>query len=493
MADRPRHFVRIKTWRENPKRFLHEELKMTLDRWQEDACEPCGGEWNPRRRLALRACTGPGKSALLAGLGWHRLACFGELGEHPKGAALSGEGRDNLRDNLWSELGKWRDRSEFLKAAFEFTGQRIHAKDHSETWFLSARSYPKDANAQAIGSALSGLHSRFPFLLLDEVGNMPIAVGQKASQIFTGNPKDALIAAAGNPTSPDGLLYEICVKQAHLWRVITITADPDDPKRTPRVDIEHAREMIKLYGRENPWVMATILGQFPAQGFNKLLSLQEVEAAVARHHNEEDYKFSQKRIGIDCARFGDDRTPLFPRQGLAAFTPVVMRGARGHEIAARLAVAKEKWDSELEIFDDTGGWASSAIDYYEQAGYTATSVNSSSTKTFDPRMFNRRAEMLWAMAEWVKKGGSLPDEPELPAELVEPSYTFKDGRLLIEPKEIIKKRLGRSPDLADALGLTFALPDAPGKLAIPFTRRSGRLKHDYNPLEGADYNPLERD
>src|SRR2546430_1424228 len=91
---------RIRRWRENPKAFLHEELKMTLDAWQEEACEPCGGTTpNPRRRLALKACTGPGKSALEAGLGLHRLACFGEVGEHPKGAALSGEGRDNLMDN----------------------------------------------------------------------------------------------------------------------------------------------------------------------------------------------------------------------------------------------------------------------------------------------------------------------------------------------------------------------------------------------------------
>jgi hypothetical protein len=54
--------------------------------------------------------------------------------------------------------------------------------------------------------------------------------------------------------------------------VVSITADPDDPKRTPRVDIEWAREQIKLYGRENPWVMAYILGLFPPGSINALLS-----------------------------------------------------------------------------------------------------------------------------------------------------------------------------------------------------------------------------
>ena len=62
----------------------------------------------------------------------------------------------------------------------------------------------------AIGKALSGLHSQFPFILLDETGGMPVAVGKAARQIFTGNPADALIAQAGNPTDLNGLLYESC-------------------------------------------------------------------------------------------------------------------------------------------------------------------------------------------------------------------------------------------------------------------------------------------
>src|SRR5690606_40327422 len=93
---------------------------------------------------------------------------------------------------------------------FTWTKERIYANDHPETWFLSARSFAKDADAEAIGRALSGLHSKYPFILLDETGEMPVAVGKAAQQIFTGSPVDALIAQAGNPTSPSGLLYESC-------------------------------------------------------------------------------------------------------------------------------------------------------------------------------------------------------------------------------------------------------------------------------------------
>lgn len=172
-----------------------------------------------------------------------------------------------------------------------------------ETWFLSARSYARDADSAAIGRALSGLHGQFPFVLLDETGDMPEAVGKTAQQIFTGNPTDALIAQAGNPTSTNGLLYATC--SAGGWNVITITADPDDPKRTPRVSVEHAREMIETYGRDNPWVMATILGLFPPSGFASLLGIEDVKAAMDRHYTEQDYDFAARILGIDVAREGD--------------------------------------------------------------------------------------------------------------------------------------------------------------------------------------------
>lgn len=476
--------ARIKHWRENPAQFVHDIFGVDPDAWQVDALNAIGGLPNPRRRLGMRACTGPGKSTVLAWIGWHRLFCFADRGEHPKGAAISGEGRDNLRDNLWAELSKWQQRSEILKSVFTWTKEQIFAKDHAETWFLSARSYAKDADAEAIGRSLSGLHSRFPFALLDETGDMPLAVGQKAEQIFTGGVVDGLIAAAGNPTSTTGLLYHICVAARGQWAIITITSDPDDPKRTPRVDIEHAREQIRLYGRDNPWVMATILGEFPKVGFNTLLSLDQVELAMSKHFREDAYNWSQKRLGIDVARFGDDRTVIFPRQGLAAFKPVEMRNARTNEIAARVSQAKTRWNSELELVDGSGGYGAGVIDALIQAGYSPLEINFSGA-AIDPRYFNKRSEMWFEMAEWVKRGGALPKQPELVRELTSPTYTFQNGKLRLEEKDQIKRRLGFSPDYADALVLTFALPDMPATYRHPgiISDGAGGLVSDYDPMD----------
>jgi len=473
---------KIREWRHSPLQFVRELFKTEPDEWQKDALDSAGGEISARRRLGMRACTGPGKSTVLAWIGWQRLLCFGDIGLHPKGIALSGQGRDNLRDNLWSELAKWRARAEILSAAFDMNQDVIRARDHKETWFLSARSYAKDANAEAIGQSLSGLHSPYPFVLLDEIGDMPLTVGQKATQIFTGGTVDGLIAVAGNPTSTSGLLYHICTSERELWKIITITADPDDPKRTPRVDIEHAREQIRINGRTNPWVMATILGEFPEQGFNTLLSVAEVELAMNRRAEGDAVSRAQKRLGVDCARFGDDRTVIFPRQGLMAFKPVEMRGARTHEIAARVAMAKSKWDSEAEFVDGSGGYGAGVIDSLIQAGHSPVEVQFGG-KAIDPRYYNKRSEMAFLTANWIKRAGSLPKLPELVKELTAPTYTFQNGKFMLEPKEQIKSRLGFSPDYADALYLTFAWPEMPGRFIFPGQEhQAGKTLHEWDPF-----------
>src|SRR6185312_3926703 len=78
----------------------------------------------------------------------------------------------------------------------------------------------------------------------------------------------------------------------------------------------------------------------------------------------------------------------------------------------------------------------------------------------DPRYDNKRTEMYFELVQWIKNGGALPDIPELVAALSQTTYSFRGDRLLLEPKEQVKARLGYSPDDADALALTFAQPVA---------------------------------
>ncbi len=486
---------RIQQWRLDPVKFVVDVFGVELDAWQIDAMSRLGGDFNPARRLCMKACTGPGKSATLAWMGWHRLLCFAERGEHPKGAALSITA-DNLKDNLWAELAKWQSRSELLRTAFTWTKEKIYANDHPETWFLSARSFAKDANAEAIGRALSGLHSQFPFVLLDETGDMPVSVGRAATQIFTGLPKDAAIIQAGNPTSTNGLLYESCTKASEHWNVITITADPDDPKRTPRVSIEHAREQIRTHGRDNPWVMATILGLFPPTGFNALLGPDDVDASVAREYKESQIMNAPVVLGCDVARQGDDSSAIALRQGRVAFPIRKMRIPDTMVLASQFAAESKERCADAVFVDETGGYGAGVVDAMRQLGHDVIGVQFGS-RASDYRYFNKRSEMYFELAKWVRDGGKLPEDPELKEELCATTFVYQGDKFRIVEKELIKDKIGRSPDKADALALTFAFPVKKRSKYDQF-RSQFDQKQEYDPLERmdriqkkADYDPYK--
>jgi hypothetical protein len=473
---------RIREWRHDPIRFVREMFHAEPDAWQLDVLKMMAKPG--RKRIAMKSCAGPGKTAVLAWAGWHRLLCFATLQEHPKGSAVSITS-DNLRDNLWAELSRWQNESPFLLQAFQWNKERVIARDHPETFFLAAKGWSKMSDPDTIGRTLSGMHSRFPFYLIDESGDIPPNMLRSAEQGLT-SCEDGLIITAGNTTSQIGMLYEVTTRQREHWDVISITADPDDQKRTPRVDIEWARQQIALYGRENPWVMAYVLGQFPPGSINALLSVDEVEASMKRNPVIEAFDWAEKRLGIDVARFGDDRTVIFPRQGICAFPPIVMRHARNSsvsvDIANRVMAKKIEWGSQvggLEFFDDTVGWAHGAVDYLRASGHSPFAVQFDKPSV-NPRYANRRAEMWLTMTEWVKESGCLPDLPELISELTAPTYFFNNGKFQIEAKDQIKKRLGKSPDLADALALTFATADAPAGLRLPGMNRP-KVRKEYDP------------
>lgn len=481
MSDLETAARQIKRWKDDPAFFVHDQFHVEPDLWQLKALREFPSQDPAKLRISLQSCAGPGKSALLAWCGWNFLACYGDTGRHPKGAAVSITA-DNLKDNLWPEFKKWQDRSPFLSQAFTWTKHRIFARHHPETWFISARSWSKTANADEQGRTLSGLHSEYVLVLIDESGNIPTAILKAAEQALS-NCKWGKIMQAGNPTSRDGILYAAATTLRHLWFIIRVTGDPDDPARSKRISIERAREQIATFGRDNAWVMAYILGEFPPTSINHLLGPDDIQKAMQRHLTEDKYSFSQRRLGVDVARFGDDRTVIFPRQGLASFRPVEMRNARSHDIAARVAMAMDKWPGEAIFLDVTGGWGAGVEDALLQGGRPVFPVEFAG-KALDSRYYNKRTEIWFQMADWIKRGAALPYIEQLSRELSTPMYWFDRGKFRLEEKDQIKSRLGFSPDYADGLACTFALPDMPTEIGLPAAMRGyEKMKSDYDPLD----------
>jgi hypothetical protein len=453
--------------------FVREVFKATPDPWQDEVL----AAFPDSQRLAMKACKGPGKSTILAWLAWNFLATR----PHPKIAATSVTS-DNLSDGLWTEMAKWQNRSEFLKQSFTWQKTRIFANDHPETWWMSARTWSKAADAQTQGETLAGLHAEYLLFILDEAGGIPDSV-MSAAEAGLSVGTEMKLLMAGNPTHLEGPLYRACTKERKLWWLAEITGDPDDPMRAPRISKKWAREQIEKYGVDNAWVQVNVFGRFPPASLNSLLGPEEINAAVGRHLREDEYNLSEKRLGIDVARFGDDRTIIAPRQGLCAFPLIEMRNARTNEIASRVAAEKAAFGSHNEFVDDTGGYGAGVIDSMLQGGLSAIPVNFSG-KSDDPRYFNKRAEMWFRMAEWVKRGGALPNDPDLGRELMAPTYSFRNGKFMLEAKDHIKEKLGFSPDKADALALTFAHADGATSphLLVPGNVIRGKAVYDYDPF-----------
>ena len=259
----------------------------------------------------------------------------------------------------------------------------------------------------------------------------------------------------------------------------------DDTGALPLQEIEQARrEMTESQFAQE------FECDFNAAVENALIALPGVKAAMEREAAAGDYLFAPRVLGVDVARAGGDRCALFPRQGLAAFRPqaFVPRNLVGAavlmEVASRVAVAIDRWHPHATFLDSTGIGAGVA-DRLLQLGYQVVGVNFGSA-AIDPRYENKRAEMWWSMADWIADGGCLPSMSELVAELTAPTYSYANARnrRQLESKDDIKERIGLSPDLADALALTFAQPVAiPDESEMLPGAQPGRAA-------GADFNPF---
>ena len=402
----------LAAWQASPAAFVRELFGVAPDKWQEEVLEA----FPHRPRLAMKACKGPGKTAVLAWLAWNFLATRVD----PKIAATSVT-HANLVDNLWSEMSKWQQRSPWLRAHFDWTKERIVCRSRPENWWMSARTWNRTTDRSQQGNTLAGLHADNILFILDESGGIPDAVMATAEAALA-SCVDGHIVQAGNPTHLDGPLWRACTSERRLWHVTEISADPDDPKRSSRVKAEWAKEQIEKYGRDNPWVLVNVFGKFPPGSLNTLIGPDECREATARVYRPEDHARAPRVLGVDVARFGDDASVIFPRQGLVAYPPLKLRNVDGIQGAGAVARKVADWRADAIFVDDTGGWGASWIDNLRLLGHTPIGVGFASRPN-DPRYDNKRTEMYFETVEWIKKGGAIPEVPELIAALSQTTYS----------------------------------------------------------------------
>jgi hypothetical protein len=181
---------------------------------------------------------------------------------------------------------------------------------------------------------------------------------------------------------------------------------------------------------------------------------------------------------VDVARFGADRSVIQKRQGLAAYEPIIFNDIDNMTLAGMVGQTISEWKPDAVFID--AGRGEGVIDRLRQLGFFVNEVNFGGRPT-NPRYNNKRSEMWDSVRIWLDDGGSLPNNTDLKTDLCVPTYKFDAGnRLQLESKDEIKKRGGRSPDLGDALALTFAFPVAPKNLGHHGLVES--IESDYDPF-----------
>ena len=223
-----------------------------------------------------------------------------------------------------------------------------------------------------------------------------------------------------------------------------------------------------------------LLCDFTASASDVVIPIDLVSAAAERELTERDVEGQPVILGVDVARFGDDRTVLCVRQGLWTRDVRTFTGLSTMEVANRVIDCINQHRPQA-VFIDAGAMGAGVIDRLRQLQYQVSEVNFGEAALSTDRYANIRAEMYFKCRDWLTSGGALPKNAELKTELSTVEYKFNpSGRIILEPKEKLKERTGKSPDLADALVLTFARP-------VYMQGRVGRQRQMCN----TEYDPFE--
>lgn len=170
-------------------------------------------------------------------------------------------------------------------------------------------------------------------------------------------------------------------------------------------------------------------------------------------------------MGVDVAQGGADETVISRRHG-SWFDEVIARkgiDTKDGPAVAGLIVQYMRDACEVNI-DTGGGWGGSAFDHLKHQnvkirGVVGASGSQAKTKDRQLSFVNKRAETWWKLREALdpnfSKPVALPPDPQLRADLCSPHWKLTPRGIQIESKDEIRKRLGRSPDRADAVVLAW--------------------------------------
>lgn len=402
------------------------------------------------RFTAVRSAHGTGKSWTAAQVASSWLDAF------PVGDAFvvtTAPSDKQVKAILWREIGR-------THRKYDLDGRiNLDAEWYMGQELVAYGRKPADyTDVEQARQQFQGIHAKYVLVILDEACGIPTWLWEATDTLVTN--EHSRVLAIGNPDDP-ATEFRKCFDSGSMWNQIHISAF-DLPWNTgERVPPElhdlltgetWVRERQRKWGESSMLYKSKVLGDFPKVSEDTLITPAMIQAAK---HNTRLPGLGYGRLGVDVARWGKDETAIYRNRG-GVVAPVAVFGKTDTmETADFVAEELDKLplDSVPAIIDVIGLGAG-VYDRLRQRGYRVIEFNSSHRALEPDKYINRRAEQWWAVRQLFEDGAIAidGDDEDLEAELTAIKWRVNKttGRIQIEDKDETSKRLGRSPDRADA-------------------------------------------
>ena len=430
-------------------------------------------------RITIRSGHGIGKSAMVS-----MLILWAMLKEDTRGVVTANSERQ-LRTKTWAELGKWYNMY-IGRDLFRLTATSLFPNDKNKllTWRIDMIPWSEHNT-----TAFQGLHNQGKRILIifDEASEIPKIIWDVAAGALSDANTQIIWFAPGNPTMPSGHFYNIH-QPAEFNPWIAKRVDSRSVSFTNKKELQR---QINEEGIDSDFVRIRILGEFPSQGLNAFIS-----RAIATEAQTREIIPNQNEpvvLGVDVARFGNNDSVIYPRRGRDARTLPYKKFSKitTMQLVDEIMKMMVLYNTNL-VAVDGGGVGGGVIDRLKQLNVPVIEVQfgakasppQAGANRSKARYFNKRAEIWGALREWLPTG-ALPEDTNLLEELCAPLYQINSEDVIqLERKDEIAKRLdGLSPDVADALAITFAIDTSFFELID-----NKLIEHGGEPVYAADLN-----
>ncbi|GAA4924475.1 hypothetical protein HD597_011294 [Nonomuraea thailandensis] len=451
-VDRKRLAERARKYARDPVGWVRRRLKQIVWSKQREVLESV----RDNRRTAVQSGHGVGKShtASLAASWW--------LDTHPPGQAFvvtTAPTYAQVRAILWRYIRR-------IHKAAGLPGRVNQTEWWLDDEIVAFGRKPSDHDE----SAFQGIHARYVLVILDEACGVPAQLWVAADALTTN--EDCRMLAIGNPDNPASEFRKVC-RPGSGWHVIKISAY-DSPNLTgepiPRevakalVGKEWVEEKRREWGEDNPLYKAKVEGEFSEDSEWQVVRGSDVAACrIGRDEPRPAEQLLPVELGVDVGG-GSDETVVRERRGMVAGREWRKHTDRPEEIAPLIKMAIRETGATKVKIDSIGvgfGVIGELRNDKALRNVQIIGVNVGEKASRPDRFANLRAEIWWEVGRGLseRRGwdlSAMENGDTTVAQLLEPQWDADPtGRIRVEKKEEVIKRLGRSPDNADALLLAF--------------------------------------